>query len=238
MKKLLSIIFVILLAASLIGASLVGCSGKTASTTSSTSTTTALEEKTVLIGVTSPLTGGAAAWGIAMKDGTEMAFDDLNNAGGLTIGNTHYTFKVTAMDDQYNPTTSTNDINTLVADGAQFLFVFESTSLMALAPTLAQDKVLQFTVAYDDTIIDPPNAYTFRTVIPPSMKAESYYKWILSQYPNVKTMAHISEDNVTGQNMTQVEDTVAKADGLTVTDEIYYEGGTTDFTSFVTKGSK
>ena len=94
----------------------------------------------------------------------------------------------------------------------------------------------RFVEVYDDNVIaQPANSYTFRTVIPTSMKAMSYYKWILKRYPNAKTMAHLTENNVTGQTMTQEEDTVAKADGLTVTDAIYYDAGTTDFTPFVTR---
>ena len=236
MKKLLTSIFVLLLAASLIGGSLVGCSSKTTSTTSTTSTTTPLTEATVLIGVTTPLTGGAAPWGISMKQGVEMAFADFNSTGGLTVGNTHYTFKVEALDDKYDPNTSTNAIRQLVySEGAQFLFVFESSSLLAMASTLAQQKVLQFTVVYDDAILNPANTYTFRTVIPPSMKVTSFYKWLVSQYPGSKTMAHLSMNNISGTSMTEEELTAAKAAGLTVTDEIYYDAGTTDFTPFLTR---
>jgi len=91
MKKILSGMFILLLALSLIGGSLVGCSAKSSST-STTSTTTPLKEATLQIGLVSPQTGGAAPWGLAMVHGLELAFEDANNAGGVTIGDTHYTF--------------------------------------------------------------------------------------------------------------------------------------------------
>jgi branched-chain amino acid transport system substrate-binding protein len=172
-----------------------------------------------------------------MVHGLELAFEDANNAGGVTIGDTHYTFALTSLDDKYDTTTSTNDLRTLIySDGIKFLFSMQTEGTMAMAPEMAQQKVLNFVEVYDDNVIaQPANSYTFRTVIPPSMKTDSYTKWIISQYPNLKTIAHLSTNDTNGDIITQQDDAAAKANGLTVVDEEYYAEGTTDFTSFVTK---
>jgi len=236
MKKLLSAVFVLLLAASLIAGSLVGCSGKTSST-STTSTAVQLKESTITIGLVSPQTGGAAPWGLAMVHGLELAFEDANNAGGVTIGDTHYKFVLTSLDDKYDTATATNDLRTLVySDNVKFLFSMQTEGTMAMAPEMASQKVLNFVEVYDDAVIaQPANSYTFRTVIPPSMKTDSYTKWIISQYPNMKKIAHLSTNNTNGEIITQQDDASAKANGLTVVDEVYYDGGTTDFTPVLTK---
>jgi branched-chain amino acid transport system substrate-binding protein len=231
LKRILISLFVLFISVSLISASLVGCS----KSTTTTSATNALQQATVEIAVTTPLTGGAASFGESQSHGVQLAFEDLNNAGGITVGNTHYTFTVKTLDDAYDPSTATNNIRTFVyQDGAKFLFTFESASQLALASTLAQEKVIQFTAVYDDTILNPANSYTFRTVIPPSMKVISYTKYLTTTFPNAKTVAHFTEDNVSGQVQTQEEDAAAKAAGLTVTDEVFYASGTTDFMALLT----
>jgi branched-chain amino acid transport system substrate-binding protein len=234
-KKILSIIFVLLIAVSLIGGSLVGCKGTT--TSQPTSTTTPLQEANITIGLVSPQTGGAAPWGLAMVHGLELAFEDANNAGGVTIGNTHYTFVLSSLDDKYDTTTATNDLRTMIySNGVKFLFSMQTEGTMAMAPEMAQQKILNFVEVYDDAVIaQPTNSYTFRTVIPPSMKTDSYTKWIIQQYPNMKKIAHLSTNNTNGEIITQQDDASAKANSLTVVDEIYYDSGTTDFTSVLTK---
>ena len=180
MKKVLSSILILLLASSLIGGSLVGCSGTTSSSTASKSTTVPLTEATVLIGVDAPLTGPAAPWGLSNQHGVELAFADLNSAGGLTIGNTHYTFKVEALDDKYDTATATDNIRQLIySDGAQYIFTFQTGSTVSMAPICAQQKVIQFTVSNDNSCISQPtNSYTFRAVDAVTEQVGQYFKWI------------------------------------------------------------
>jgi len=90
------------------------------STTSTITETTTLKQGTITIGLVSPQTGGAAAWGLAMVHGLDLAFEDANNAGGVVIGDTHYTFKLDSLDDQYDTTTATNDLRQLIyTDGVK-----------------------------------------------------------------------------------------------------------------------
>ena len=231
MKKIISITFTAFLALGLIAGSLVGCAKATTSPTS-----TVLKEGTIKIGLTSPQSGGAAPWGLAMVHGLALAFEDANNAGGVVIGYTHYTFVLDSMDDKYDTATTTNNIRQFVyTDGVNFLFSMQTEGTLAMAPTLAQLKVLNFVEVYSDSVIDPANSYTFRTVIPPSMKTDSYTKWLIQQNPNMKTVAHMSTNNTNGNIITQQDDASAKANGLTVLDEVYYDDGTTDFQPFLTK---
>jgi branched-chain amino acid transport system substrate-binding protein len=228
MKKCFSI-FAIFVAASLI-VTMVGCSG-----TSSTPQG-GLKEGTITIGLTSPQTGGAAPWGIAMVHGLQLAFDDANSAGGVTIGDTHYKFALESLDDKYDTATTTNNLRQLIyTDNVKFVFSMQSEGTLAMAPIMAQQKVLNFVEVYTDSVIDPANSYTFRTVIPPSMKTDSYTKWIIKQNPNIKSEAHLSTNDINGQIITQQDDASAKANGLTVTAEEYYNNGTSDFMPILTK---
>ncbi len=58
---------------------------------------------TVKIGLSAPLSGVAAEYGEDIRDGIDMALADVNEAGGLTIGDTTYIFELMARDDAAEP---------------------------------------------------------------------------------------------------------------------------------------
>ena len=63
------------------------------------------KEEAYVIGVSGPLTGGAAVYGTAVKNAAQMAVDEINAAGGLN----GVKFKLVVTDDTHDPTkVSTN----------------------------------------------------------------------------------------------------------------------------------
>ena len=234
MKKLLSIIFVLFIAVSLIGGLLVGCKG---TTTTKTSTTTALKEAVITIGTDGPLTGGAAPWGLSVQHGVTLACDDVNAAGGLTIGDTHYTFKAECLDDKYDTAAATNNLRQMVfTDGIKYVFTFQTEGTMAVTPILTQNKVINFTVVNTNTIISQPtNSYTFRTFMPTSIQLGPIIQYLMQQHPNIKTVTNIVTNDQNGQFAIDLTKQVATANGLTALAAISYDPGTPDFLPFVTK---
>jgi len=232
-KKLLSIMLVISIA-SLVCGSLVGCSS---STTSTTSAAGPLQQKTILIGIDTPLTGPAAPYGLGQEHGVELAFDDANAAGGVTVGNTHYTFKCIALDDQYDTATATNNIRQLVfQDGAQYIFTFQTEGTLAVNAELSQQKVIDFTVVLDNSVItQPTDDYTFRAFVSYPEQATAYFQWIIQQYPTAKRMVLITTNNTNGEIVQAATQASCQAAGLTYVDSVLYDAGTTDFTPFLTK---
>jgi len=232
MKKLLLIIL-FLIVVSLIGGSLIGCKGATTSIT----TTALLKQVTVVIGTDSPLTGPASPWGLGVMHGVQLAVDDFNAAGGITIDDTQYTFKVISLDDQYDAATSTNNVRTLVnSDGAQYIVDFDTDSSVALASELSREKVINFTVCVDDRVLDQAaNSYTFRTCNSYSEVIPSFTAWIAKTYPNVKTMSIMSVNNLNGNVATEDSVAAAEAVNITVNSSVSYDSGTMDFTPFVAK---
>ena len=88
MKRILSIALCIVLCFGIIGA-MASC-GKT-------KTNYAKDNTQFVIGVSGPLTGGAAVYGQAVKNAAQMAVDEINAAGGLG----GITFKLVAYDDMH-----------------------------------------------------------------------------------------------------------------------------------------
>ena len=56
-------------------------------------------EDVYVIGLSGPLTGAAAVYGVAVKNSAQMAVDEINAAGGLN----GVKFKLIALDDQHDP---------------------------------------------------------------------------------------------------------------------------------------
>jgi branched-chain amino acid transport system substrate-binding protein len=244
MKKVFKALFAVALAVSLIGG-VMACSSSSTPTTTSNSTATpnttsasgALQQETVTIGVDAPLTGGAAAFGLSQDYGVTLAAQDFNAAGGLTVGNIHYTFNVKALDDQYDTADTVNNIRQLVySDGVKYLFTFQTEGTLALGPELSSDKVINFTVVNDDGVIaQPANSYTYRTYVLPEMQIDPMYQWISQNYPSAKSLALLTTNNTNGVLLAaQLKAACAKY-GITYQDQTFYDSGTTDFTSFVTK---
>ena len=227
MKKVLISVFVVIMVFSLLGASLVGCSGSTK----------ASNEQVITIGVDTPLTGGAAPWGLSEMHGVTLACEDFNTAGGLTIGSTHYTFKVEALDDKYDTALTTNNIRQMAyTDNIKFMFTFQTEGSVALASTLTKLQILNFTVVNDDKIIaQPANSYTYRTYMGFSVQANDYISWMKKTYPKAKSIVVLTTNDTNGNVTEGYAKTAAAAAGFTYLAPVLYDPGTADLTPFVTR---
>ncbi len=68
-----------------------------------------------VIGVSGPLTGGAAMYGIAVKNAAQMAVDEINAAGGLN----GVKFKLVSMDDMNDATKISTNYSSMYEGGMQ-----------------------------------------------------------------------------------------------------------------------
>ena len=68
-----------------------------------------------VIGVSGPLTGGAAIYGQAVANAAQMAVDEINAAGGLN----GVKFKLVATDDMHDPTKVSTNYSSMLEGGMQ-----------------------------------------------------------------------------------------------------------------------
>ncbi len=134
MKKLVSLLLSVAMVATL----LVGC-GSAAQTTE---TTAAADGQTFKIGGIGPLTGGAAVYGIAVKNGAQIAIDEINAAGGINGFQIEYNFQ----DDECDAEKSVNAYNTL-KDWNMNMLVGTVTSgcCVAVAAKTSEDNMFEVT---------------------------------------------------------------------------------------------
>ena len=126
MKKLISLVLATVLAATM----LVGCGG------------TADAGNTLKIGGIGPITGGAAVYGNAVKNGAQIAVDEINAAGGINGVQIEYRFE----DDEHDAEKSVNAYNTLKDWNMQLLMgTVTSAPCVAVSEKTKEDNMYQLT---------------------------------------------------------------------------------------------
>ena len=109
------------------------------------------------IGVIGPLTGPAAAYGIAVQNGADLAVKEINAAGGAN----GVMLEMNAQDDEHDPQKSVNAYNTLKDWGAQAI-VGSTTSdpCIAVAAETSNDNMFQITPSGSAVeCVQNPNAF-------------------------------------------------------------------------------
>ena len=91
------------------------------------------DKNTIKIGMTGPLTGGASAYGIAVRGGMQIAVDEINAKGGLQ-------FELLSEDDQGDPTMSVNAYNVEMEKGMQVLLGTTTSGACAAVADVAKDE--------------------------------------------------------------------------------------------------
>ena len=142
MKKLLST----LLAVSMVATLLVGCGNSNAAESTGTDAATteagAASGETFKIGGIGPVTGGAAVYGLAVKNGAQIAIDEINEAGGINGYQIEYNFQ----DDECDAEKSVNAYNALKDWDMDILMgTVTSGCCVAVTPKTAEDNMFQVT---------------------------------------------------------------------------------------------
>ena len=137
MKKINKILSVALVAV-MVCATLVGC-GNSGSTTSG---------DVFKIGGIGPTTGDAASYGIAVKNGIQIAVDEINEAGGINGYQIDYKFE----DDECDAEKSVNAYNVLKDWGMQMLIGSTTSGCsVAVSAETANDNMFQLTPSGSST---------------------------------------------------------------------------------------
>ena len=60
------------------------------------------------------MSGGGALFGGNQLKGAELAIAEINAAGGITVNNKNYVFKLTAMDDGLKPANAVSNVRRML----------------------------------------------------------------------------------------------------------------------------
>ena len=139
-KRVLSLSLALAMAASLTAC---GSSSSTTETTAAAGASSeASSDKVFKIGGIGPVTGAAAVYGLAVKNGAQIAVDEINADGGIN----GYQIEFNFQDDEHDAEKSVNAYNTLKDWGMQVLMgTVTSAPCVAVADKTNADNMFQIT---------------------------------------------------------------------------------------------
>jgi len=133
MKKIISLV----MAMSMVALALTGCGSQSSS-------------DTFKIGGIGPVSGGAAVYGQAVKNGATLAVEEINAAGGIN----GYTIEFDFQDDEHDAEKAINAYNTLKDWNMQILMgTVTSTPCVAVAAETFADSTFQLTPSASSTAV-------------------------------------------------------------------------------------
>lgn len=195
----------------------------------------AASAETVRIGLIGPLTGGAAAWGVAAKVGIELAAKDHNDAGGLDIGGVAHQVEIISYDDRYAAADAVAAYNRLVnQEGVKYIVLVGSAATMALKENVEDDGVLAITAAYTTPALDENTRQMFRMYSAPANYVPPFVKWMADNLTERRVVI-VNPNDETGWDQTRLFKENFSANGFEVVGEELFERAQTDFSPMITK---
>jgi branched-chain amino acid transport system substrate-binding protein len=138
----------------------------------------------ISIGSTLPLTGGESRLGVAYKEGYELAFDEVEKAGGLDVGGKKLKVKLTLLDDTTNQATAVSLADKLInADKVDFFLGTYSTALVEAQTTVAEQNKVPYVNGGGaaSQIYKRGYKYIFGALSPVDLLGTTLMKWIDEQ---------------------------------------------------------
>jgi len=228
------------MAASMALTMMTGCSSTPSSSSStptsgdsSSQSSQSAIEGAVKIGLLAPLTGEVAVYGTAVRNGAELAFEEINAQGGLQ-------FDVEVLDEKGDVNEAINAYNMLLSkEIAALLGDVTSKPSIAVAELAAEDNVPMITATGTAADITQKGDNIFRTCFmdPTQGKAMATFAKETLKAEKVAIMYNTSDDYSVGV-ATAFKET-AEASGMTVEAYEGYGNDDKDFkTQLTTIGSK
>lgn len=193
------------------------------------------EVVTVKIGSASPLTGPQAHIGIDIRNGVQLAIDDLN-AQGVEIGGRKVRFELIAEDDEANPTKATTVAQKLVdAKVAAVVGHFNSGASIPASKIYADAGIPQISPSSTNPKYTQQGfKTTFRVVAHDDQQGPTLGRFAVEKL-KIKTVAVVDDSTAYGQGLADAFEATVKAAGVKVVAREHTTDKDTDFTAILTK---
>ena len=200
------------------------------------STALAQATQVLKLGSFNPRSGPAASWGINADRANDLAADERNKKGGITIQGQRYKIELIHEDDKARGEEVVKAANKLIyTDKVKFIVgPMMSTPFLAAAPIIEATKTVTFVGCMAPQVLKD-RKYIFRVTVPLNHSAPAYFKFVAKTFPELKSSVHIFSNDATGLAATQADNDACHAAGIRVLGSELYEYGAQDFTSMLAR---
>lgn len=194
-------------------------------------------QETIKLGISAPMSGAAAVWGLGMEWLAKEAAKQVNDAGGVKVGGKAYRFEVVAYDNKYNAAEGTKVAQTLLnRDDVKYVIGSIGTApAMALQSLSERKGALMFTTAWGASMKGPKFPLTFTQINTPAEVIPPLYGYVKQEHPAIRTVVLLNPNDATGKETEVVSRKVWESLGVKVLSSDWYERGTTEFQPIAAK---
>ncbi|MAL80411.1 MAG: amino acid ABC transporter substrate-binding protein [Sneathiella sp.] len=198
---------------------------------------TALADETLKVGLSAPMSGAAAAWGLGFEYAAKQAVEKVNSEGGIKAGGKTYMLELHAYDNKYNAAEGAKTAQTMLnRENIKFIVGSIGTAPVRATQALSERQgVLLFNTGWGKSIKGPDYPLTFTQMNTPFEILGPFFGYIKGQHPDLKTVAMITPNDATGQEVEPVAIETWNSLDVEVVSTDRYERGTTEFQSIATK---
>jgi branched-chain amino acid transport system substrate-binding protein len=196
----------------------------------------------ILIGATLPLTGAESRIGGFYKEGYELAFEEANQNGGLSVGGKKMPVRLTLLDDTSAQATAASLADRLINnDKVQFLLGTYATNLVEAQSVVAEQNAIPYVNGGGAATAIYKRGYkwVFGLLAPVELLAESIMKWIdaeqqAGKLPKPATVALLWENTSHGKDFRKgVTEFADKTKNYKVVVDESFELGGKDFSALL-----
>ena len=195
--------------------------------------------QSIKIGAVVPLTGRYGAGGAQVRAGYEIAVEQVNAAGGVSVAGTKMPLELVLLDDESDATKTVSRLETLAAQGVvAYLGGFGSDLHAAAASVAEKNKIPYLGVAF---ALHKVHQQGFRYLFSPFWKSPDIghqLPGMLNSIPAAerpKTVAIFQEKTDWGREMSAAWTEAGKAAGYQVVVNADYAPGAKDFSDLILK---
>ncbi len=188
----------------------------------------------IVVGMYGSLTGDGASFGVSSREGTELAVDEINAAGGLLGGRR---LQLLVEDDQSLPEQATSAVTKLITQDRVIAVLGEVASRrsLAAAPVAQRYQVPMITPSSTNERVTEVGDYIFRVCFIDPFQGEVLAKFAYNDLKarRVAILKDTREDYSVG-----LTDSITRhftAMGGEVLDPVSYSGGDADFKAILTR---
>ncbi len=218
------------------------CASPTATPAPTQAAATAVPTPTVAAGVLKignigPLAGVGSEYGTSGTRGANMAVEDINKAGGITVAGKKYLIQPVTADSGYDVAGGRTTAEKLVfTDQVKFVISIGTGNTQGSQQVTEPNKVLLIYNGGSDALIAPQYAYTFRVTMALDGFMSAMLSWALEKYPQNTRIFSTIYDDASGKSVQgTMQDTIKLFPQYQNLGFDNYTPGTTDFYPWITK---
>ena len=191
----------------------------------------------IKLGLSGPMSGAGASWGLLAEWVAKQAADEINQSGGVKIGDQTYTFEVEALDNKYTASEGAKVGQTLInRDEVRYIvFALGMAPVRALQSLSEKSGAILFTTGAGKSIKGPRFPFTFTQLNTPFERYLPLFGFVTQENKQAKSVVVVDPNDDTGTDAAAVSKRDWARVGIKVLDANFYERGTTEFAPLVTR---